>query len=150
MGKELRESILGLTSTSFFVFRIIRGMIENSRTCGIQAADVRFLAGSLRDAEELSWGNGQLEQRKRVVELAMSKQVAKAWEEESNLYGLRNNDMRKSRLRSEIFQRHGWNQIDSGFRLWGAGRKNLDHTKVPDDFLKSKGWNDMDSGFRLI
>jgi hypothetical protein len=125
-------------------------MIENIRTCGVQAADARFLAGTLRDAEELSWSNGQLEHRKRVVELAMCKHMANAWEEESNLYGLRNNDLRKSTLRSAIFKRHGWNQIDSGFRLWGPGKKSPDQARVSDDFLQSKGWNDMDSGFRII
>jgi hypothetical protein len=116
----------------------------------VQSSDARFLASSLRDAEQLSWGNGQLEQRKRVVELAMSKHMPNAWEEESNLYGLRNHDLRKTTLQGAIFQRHGWNQIDSGFRLWGAGRKNPEEARVSDDFLKSKGWNDIDSSFRIL
>ncbi|KAG7352340.1 PPR: pentatricopeptide repeat domain containing protein [Nitzschia inconspicua] len=129
---------------------IIRGMVENSRTCGVQAADARFLAGTLRDAEELIWNDGQLEQRKRVVQLAMSKQMANAWEEESNLYGLRKQHVRNYSQQSSIFQRHGWNQVDSGFRLWGAGRSSNTHESKTDEFLKSKGWNDMDSGFRII
>lgn len=125
-------------------------MVEHSRICGFQASDARFLAGTLRDAEELRWGDGQLQQRKHVVELAMSKQMANAWEEESTLYGLRKQDVKSSPPRNAIFQRHGWNQVDSGFRLWGAGRKNAEGSGGTDEFLKSKGWNDMDSGFRIF
>jgi hypothetical protein len=124
-------------------------MVETSRICGVHSSDARFLARCLRDAEELSWGNGQLEQRKRVVELAMTKQTTNAREEESSLYGLRNNDLR-SKQQSAVFQRHGWNKIDSGFRLWGAGKKNHNQAAVSDHFLMSKGWNEMDSGFRII
>lgn len=124
-------------------------MVENSRTIGVQAADARFLAGTLRDAEELTWGENQLARRKRVVELAMSKQMA--WEEESGLYGLRSrNVLRSSTQQDAMFQRHGWNEVDSGFRLWGAGRKANDKRSNTDEFLKSKGWNDMNSGFRII
>lgn len=130
--------------------RIIRGMVQNCRTCGVQAGDARFLAGTLRDAEELDWNNGQLEQRRRVVEFTMSRQMANAWEEESSLYGLRKQDMRTSSKQNAIFQRHGWNQVDSGFQLWGAGRKSSKKVSSTDEFLKSKGWNDMDSGFRII
>jgi len=46
-----------------------------------------------------------------------------------------------------LFQRHGWNEVDSGFRLWGAG-KIVGHTG--DNFLQSKGWNDIDSSFRVF
>lgn len=121
----------------------------NSRTIGVQAADARFLAGTLRDAEELAWGDGQLAQRKRVVELAMSKQMA--WEEESSLYGLRSRNVLSSATQQDaMFQRHGWNEVDSGFQLWGAGRKANDEGSNTDEFLKSKGWNDMNSGFRII
>jgi hypothetical protein len=86
----------------------------------------------------------------------MSQQhMAAIWEEEADLYGLWT-DKRRRRMNGEdndkqyeIFRRHGWNMVDSGFRLWGAGKK----IRLPsntDKFLKSKGWNDMDSGFRII
>ena len=79
----------------------------------------------------------------------MSKHVANAWEEEAELYGLWKNDgtTRKLRQKDNLFQRHGWNEVDSGFRLWGPGKKNED---AADDFLQSKGWNDIDSGFRVF
>merc|ERR1712161_177082 len=105
-------------------------MGETSRTCGVQASDARFVAGVLRDAKKLDWGEGQLNRRKRAIESAMSKYVAKKLGQEDNL-----------------FQRHGWNEVDSGFRLWGAG-KIVGHTG--DNFLQSKGWNDIDSSFRVF
>ncbi|MGK3738214.1 MAG: hypothetical protein ACI8RD_007758 [Bacillariaceae sp.] len=124
-------------------------MIETCRTCGVQASDARFVAGVLRDAEKLDWGEGQLDQRKRAIDSAMSKHVANAWEEEAELYGLWKNDGTTRKLGQEdnLFQRHGWNEVDSGFRLWGPGKNNED---AADDFLQSKGWNDMDSGFRVF
>jgi hypothetical protein len=123
-------------------------VVENSRSSGIQAGDVRFVAGVLRDAEELNWGEGQLAQRKRAVEFVMKKFMATAWDEEASLYGLRRGNVGSSR--DEIFQRHGWNQVDSGFKLWGSGRKVAEEKSNTDAFLKSKGWNNMDSGFRII
>lgn len=127
---------------------IVKGMVETSRACGVQAADARFVAGVLRDAEKLDWDEGQLDRRKMVVSSAMKKHVANAWEEEAELYGLWKRDSSIKKSDENMFERHGWNEVDSGFRLWGAGKKESDHTA--DDFLQSKGWNDMDSGFRLF
>jgi len=126
---------------------IVTGVIENTRRCGVQAPDARFLAAVLRDAEKLDWGEGQLRRRKWAVESAMSKHVAVAWNEEAELYGLWK-EHRKSE--EEFFQRRGWNKVDSGFRLWGAGRNHFEQTSSTDKFLESKGWNDIDSGFRII
>ncbi len=123
-------------------------MIEYSRSCGLQASDARFVARALRDAEDLDWVEGQLEQRKRGVEYAMRLQIANAWEEEAKLYGLYKETV-GSTQRDAVFERHGWNLVDSGFRLWGAG-KNVEPAPDTDDFLKSKGWNDINSGFRII
>uniref|UniRef100_A0A6U2X956 Uncharacterized protein n=1 Tax=Entomoneis paludosa TaxID=265537 RepID=A0A6U2X956_9STRA len=64
---------------------------------------------------------------------------------------------------NDLFERKGWNQMDSGFRLWGAPgfaqsflaqseddpSRSSEDGKV-DEFLKSKGWNNVDSGFRII
>mmetsp|Transcript_13723 Transcript_13723/g.38636 ORF Transcript_13723/g.38636 Transcript_13723/m.38636 type:complete len:1002 (-) Transcript_13723:66-3071(-) len=128
---------------------IVKGMVETSRTCGVQASDARFAAGVLRDAEMLDWEEGQLEKRKRAIESAMNNHVANAWEEEAELYGLWKKDGASRRLSdNNMFERHGWNEVDSGFRLWGPGKKETERTT--DDFLESKGWNDMDSGFRLF
>ena len=125
---------------------IVKGMIETSRACGVQASDARFVAGVLRDAEKLDWDEGQLNRRKRAIASAMKKHVANAWEEEAELYGLYKRDG-STRNDDNMFERHGWNEVDSGFKLWGAGKES---DKNADDFLQSKGWNDMDSGFRVF
>jgi len=127
---------------------IIKGMIETSRVCGVQAADARFVAGVLRDAEMLNWEEGHLDRRKNFIASAMKKHVANAWEEEAELYGLWKRDSPTTKSDDKMFERHGWNEVDSGFRLWGAGKKESAETS--DDFLKSKGWNDVNSGFRFF
>jgi hypothetical protein len=155
---------------------IIRELVEKSRSgriggAVIQASDARFAAGVLRDAEQLKWDDGQLERRKHVTELAMRKCVGSVWDEEAGLYGLWKSSSSKSEedeQQNTMFERHGWNQVDSGFQLWGAGKRNVDlhnvsssrrtssKTSVADNgigrdkFLQSKGWNDMESGFRIF
>jgi len=127
---------------------VVKGIVETSRACGVQASDARFVAGVLRDAEMLDWEQGQLDRRKIVVASAMKKHVENAWEEEAELYGLWKGDRSSKQSDDNMFERHGWNEVDSGFTLWGSGKK--DKNKDPDDFLQSKGWNGMDSGFRLF
>eukprot|EP00532_Pseudo-nitzschia_australis_P007193 CAMPEP_0168165568 /NCGR_PEP_ID=MMETSP0139_2-20121125/1558_1 /TAXON_ID=44445 /ORGANISM="Pseudo-nitzschia australis, Strain 10249 10 AB" /LENGTH=990 /DNA_ID=CAMNT_0008082697 /DNA_START=307 /DNA_END=3276 /DNA_ORIENTATION=- len=118
---------------------IAKGMVDTSRTCGVQASDARFVAGVLRDAEKLDWEEGQLDRRKMLVESAMNNHVANAWEEEAELYGLWKKDgSRRKSDDNSMFERHGWNKVDSGFRLWGPGKKETERTT--DDFLESKGW----------
>ncbi len=122
-------------------------MIEYGQNDSLLAADVRFVAGVLRDAEKLEWGEGQLERRKRAVQTIMTGRIAGTWEEESELYGLRSADD----YEDQLFKKHGWNKVDSGFRLWGADLMQGSRRKSQqDDFLQSKGWNNVDSGFRII
>lgn len=122
-------------------------MIENGRNGSLRASDVRFVAGVLRDAEKLEWGEGQLESRKRAVQTIMTGRYADTWEEESDLYGLTSVD----EYEDGLFKKHGWNRVDSGFRLWGANlRRENRKLRDNDDFLQSKGWNNVDSGFRII
>lgn len=128
--------------------RILKATIENGKCGNLLASDVRFVAGVLRDAEKLDWGEGQLEGRKRAVQTVMTGYIAGTWKEESSLYGLTDVDD----YEDELFKKHGWNKVDSGFRLWGAAALRLDNrrTRQSDGFLQSKGWNDVDSGFRII
>ncbi len=124
-------------------------MIENSKSGksgGLHATDVRFIAGVLRDAEKLEWGEGQLERRKRAVQTVMTGRIAEAWEEEAGLFGLLEADDSED----DLFKRHGWNKVDSGFRLWGADTVEVDSRRQNDAFLQSKGWTNVDSGFRFI
>ena len=60
------------------------------------------------------------------------------------------NGMRQDNEEDVLFQRKGWNKVDSGFRLWGGGMTDFEPDKSSDAFLKSHGWNDVDSGFRLF
>ena len=108
-------------------------MIVSGQNDSLLAADVRFVAGVLRDAEKLEWGGGQLERRKRAVQTIMTGRMAGTWKEESDLYGLTSVDDYEDRL----FKKHGWNKVDSGFRLWGAdlrlrgSRRGEQHRRRP-------------------
>ena len=93
----------------------------------------------MRDAETLEWDEGQLERRKRAVQNAISGRLGDNWRQESDLRGLFNGTPG-----DDLFKKHGWNKVDSGFRLWGGGKAE------GDEFLKSKGWNNVDSRFRII
>lgn len=133
-----------LTFYDYPINRILRTMVENSKIRNLQALEVRFIAGVLRDAEKLYWPQGQLEKRKLSINMVMTGRIAEAWEEESNLYGLTESDDEKD---NTLFKEHGWNKVDSGFQLWGAGKTGETPTDI---FLQSKGWNSVDSGFRII
>ncbi|KAL3942466.1 MAG: hypothetical protein SGBAC_003350 [Bacillariaceae sp.] len=121
---------------------ILRTLVEISRTRSIHPHEVRFIAGVLRDAEKMEWGEGQLEKRKMSINVVMSGRMADTWKEEASLFGL--NDVVDTDD-DDMFKEHGWNQVDSGFKLWGKRQASVD-----DVFLRSKGWNSVDSGFRII
>ncbi|CAJ1964313.1 unnamed protein product [Cylindrotheca closterium] len=120
---------------------ILKTLVEHSRTRSIHPQEVRFIAGVLRDAEKMEWAEGQLEKRKMSIQVVMSGRMADTWEEEASLFGLNDSVDRED----DIFKEHGWNQVDSGFQLWGKRQAMVD-----DVFLRSKGWNSVDSGFRII
>eukprot|EP00957_Ditylum_brightwellii_P087661 6675150-Ditylum_brightwellii.AAC.1 len=71
--------------------------------------------------------------------------MSEKWKEDENAYGM-DADL------DPLFQKKGWNKVDSGFRLWGGGlnenrqkTRNKSHKGDVDEFLESKGWNDVDS-----
>lgn len=134
----------------YLVDTIIRGMVETSRNRAVLASDARFIARVLRDAEKLDWGEGELDSKKSEIDSLMNKHAPESWQEEAELYGLwKSNGISEKLGDDNLFQRHGWNEVDSGFRLWGAGAgKTTDRNT--DSFLQSKGWNDFDSGFHLF
>lgn len=113
----------------------------------MQKADEQFIASIMRDAEKLEWGEGQLERRKRAVQTFVTGQVAGRGRQEADLYGL----LAVDDTEDEFLKKHGWNRVDSGFRLWGGGNVEKGGVQKEDDeFLQSKGWNKLDSGFRII
>ena len=127
----------------------MRTLVENSKVRNLHAAEIRFIAGVLRDAEKLYWPEGQLEKRKLSINMVMTGRIAKTWEEEASLYGLTESTEEEEEEDNSLFKEHGWNKVDSGFKLWGA-RKISDSESPNDIFLQSKGWNSVDSGFRII
>jgi hypothetical protein len=125
----------------------LKALIKTGRKGGLQKADEQFIASIMRDAEKLEWGEGQLERRKRAVQTFVTGQVAGRGRQEADLYGL----LAVDDTEDEFLKKHGWNRVDSGFRLWGGG--NVEEggvQKEDDEFLQSKGWNKLDSGFRII
>ncbi len=143
----LLSLLANLTHAWVFRFRILKSMIEHGTNGALMASDVRFIAGVLRDAEKLDWASGQLERRKRAVKTIMTGRIAGTWEEESELYGLK----RVDDYEDNLFKKHGWNKVDSGFNLWGSkATSDRRRQDASDDFLQSKGWNNVDSGFRII
>jgi len=139
--------VLTMPCVPLFSCRILKAMIKSGQNGRMLASDVRFVAGVLRDAEALNWAEGQLERRKLAVKKIMTGRIAGTWKEESDLFGLANPD----HYEDEMFKKHGWNKVDSGFRLWGS-ESNIGSSsrRSSDKFLQSKGWNNVDSGFRII
>jgi len=128
------------------VDRVIKTII---RTGTLQKKDSPLIAAIVRDAEKLSWRPGQLERRKRAIQATLSKttKLMRAWKDNED------DDFLRRAISSEdaLFKKKGWNEVDSGFRLWGGGRMDAKaKSSVVDEFFERKGWNDVDSGFRII
>lgn len=103
----------------------------------------------LRDAENLTWDDGQLERRKRAVRDRL-RDVLK------NDISIEISSPPATSPNDDLFERKGWNTVDSGFLLWGRGRRESEkrrsttNQKAACKFLESHGWNDVNSGFRLF
>ena len=120
-------------------------MIKKGRNSGLQKSEILFVATVIRDAEKLAWDDGQLLKRQRAVKSVIGSRGREFWRDEADFQGFK----REEELEDELFKRHGWNKVDSGFRLWGGGARE-DNRPKQDGFLQSKGWNNVDSGFRII
>jgi hypothetical protein len=117
---------------------------------GYQPKDIQFALAVIRDSENLDWEPGQFERRKQSVRAELIGRVSEVWKENERWFGMA---AAADDVEDELFRKKGWNQVDSGFRLWGGGRDGFAagrSDRVVDEFLASKGWNDMDSSFRLI
>jgi len=138
----------GLGPDHGLVDTVLQRMLAFGRSgVPLTKADAEFVAVVLRDAENLEWSPGQLEKRKRASFSVLSDLLRSVWLRKDEL------SMYESKT-DNLLQRKGWNEVDSGFSLWGGGRNELavfsDEKPVVDEFLKDHGWNDVDSGFRLI
>lgn len=124
---------------------VLKALLKTAQTNWLTDSDVRFVANVLRDAENLGWADGQLYRRKRAVRAVLADRLRETFNQDDDLYRLVSPDVGVD----ELFQKHGWNQVDSGFRLWGRNNDVADGEGV-DKFLQSKGWNNVDSGFRIF
>jgi len=128
---------------------ILRTILRHARSGSLSRKEAHFVATVLRDAEQLSWEEGQLERRKRAVRGVLSDLLRDVWKQDDELSSLLS-------VEDDLFRRKGWNKVDSGFSLWGKGReaaspiKPIPKENTVDKFLSKHGWNDVDSGFRIL
>jgi len=99
---------------------IIIKVMYQKRTLGYKKEHVHFLLDMLEDAVSNTKSQDYLK-RSHVIKQTLV----------------------KSRT-SEIWKKHGWNEVDSSFPI------TLKHETKRDSFLQSKGWNDVSSSFRII
>ncbi len=162
-------------------------MISGGNSLGINDEDIRFTTTVLNDAKNLNWKRGELHKREMAVKGIFMGRLSEAWKEDEQGYGMNTKKLkrgsrsgsRKTDQVDPLFQKKNWNQIDSGFRLWGGGtyeadigmtttsskqegsssssssRRRSDTRTVKnnnevDEFLESKNWNDIDSSFRIL
>lgn len=152
-------------------------MVSGGNSLGINDEDIRFTTTVLNDAKNLDWKRGEYRKRQMAVKGIFMGRLSEAWKEDEQGYGMNNS---RSKVRSSspkmknkkeaidpLFQKKNWNQIDSGFKLWGGGgvgnsggeetgssansptSKSKNNDGV-DEFLESKNWNDIDSSFRIL
>ena len=131
---------------TILVDTILSAMISGG-PIGFNDDDVRFTLTVLRDGERLEWVGRQYESRKRAVRAILVGCSSEIWKNDEFAFGL----MNEEDPLDPLFKKKGWNEIDSGFRLWGGGDgKEQEENSSVDSFLASKGWNDMNSGFRYF
>ncbi|KAL7553554.1 hypothetical protein ACHAWF_016852 [Thalassiosira exigua] len=139
-----------ISPDTVLVDAILTAMISGG-PIGFEESDVKFTLSVLRDSAHLDWGDGQYEKRKRAVRGVLVGCSSEIWKKDEFAFGLVSEEPD-----DPLFEKKGWNKIDSGFRLWGGsgGVKEDDIWQQDgedvDSFLASKGWNDIDSGFRLL
>lgn len=120
---------------------ILKAMLRHGGEDSIlDKSSIRFVSSVIQDAENLKWPEGQLDRRKR----AFRHRLRGIWIAEST---------EVDNVNDNLFKRKGWNNVNSGFRLWGGGRQeSSSQNEKPQkcDFLEAHGWNNVDSGFRLF
>lgn len=137
----MREA--GLRLDSILVDCILKNVLDPSVVPSLKRPDIRFIVDVVADAENIRWETGQLERRQRAVKAVVGDRIVEVYGQD--VIGTNGDD--------PLFQQKGWNQVDSGFKLWGGNNEmeTSDTQGEPiDSFLDSHGWNDVDSGFRLF
>ena len=146
MYRDMKQTWM-ISPDTFLVDTILSTMIS-SGSVAFNDDEIRFILTVLRDGECLDWEGRQYERRKRAVRAILVGCSSEVWKNDEFAYGLMN-----EYPQDPLFKKKGWNEIDSGFRLWGSSddkfAEQAEKASV-DSFLASKGWNDMDSGFRIL
>mmetsp|Transcript_36807 Transcript_36807/g.88749 ORF Transcript_36807/g.88749 Transcript_36807/m.88749 type:complete len:1082 (+) Transcript_36807:321-3566(+) len=137
-----------ISPDTILVDTILNTMISGG-PIGFEDSDVKFTLLVLRDGSRLEWERGQYEKRKKAVRGILVGCSSEVWKNDEFAFGLVSEEPDDT-----LFEKKGWNKIDSGFRLWGGGGDLMQQVEGDgssvDSFLASKGWNDIDSGFRFI
>ena len=120
-------------------------MVSGGNSLGLEEKEIEFTLSVLRDARNLDYSYKQMKGRERAVKGILIGRTSEVWKLNEERYGMNENVV------DPLFKRKNWNQIDSGFRLWGGGReKSKKEATKKDKFLESHSWNDIDSGFRIL
>ena len=112
-------------------YSILTAMISGGNSLGINNEDVRFTMNVLKDAKKLKWKRGELYKHEMAVKGVCMGRISEAWKEDEDKYGMGSNgsDARGSisvgnnkgeKELDPLFKKKNWNEIDSGFRLWGG------------------------------
>lgn len=119
-------------------------MVSGGNSLGLDEKDIEFTLSTLRDARDIDYSPKELKGRERAVRAILVGRTSEVWKVDEKGYGM------DKGVVDPLFKRKNWNQIDSGFRLWGGGReKSIKNPTTKDEFLESHSWNDMNSGFRI-
>ena len=147
------KSSWGISPDIALVDIILSAMVGGG-SLGLDAKDMEFIRKVLRDAEGLQgWAPNQLEDRIKEVRFLLLGRLSEAWKTNESAFGIddRATSTGKVSPRDPLFERKGWNTVDSGFRLWGGGfgEGEEDATETVDAFLREHGWNEIGGvGFR--
>jgi len=147
------KSSWGISPDIALVDIILSAMVGGG-SLGLDEKDMKFIRKVLRDAEGLQgWAPNQLEDRIKEVRFLLLGRLSEAWKTNESAFGIddRTTSTGKVSPRDPLFERKGWNTVDSGFRLWGGGfgEGEEDATETVDAFLREHGWNEIGGvGFR--
>jgi hypothetical protein len=157
------KSSWGISPDIALVDIILSAMVGGG-SLGLDAKDMEFIRKVLRDAEGLQgWAPNQLEDRIKEVRFLLLGRLSEAWKNDESAFGIDDRAASTGKVipRDPLFERKGWNTVDSGFRLWGGGfgggtpssEGEEDSTETVDAFLREHGWNEIGgvgAGFRLF
>lgn len=153
------KSSWGIVPDTALIDIILSAMVGGG-SLGLDSEDIDFIRKVLRDAEALQgWAPNQLEERIKEVRFLLLGRLSEAWKNDEAAFGVDDSSPPSTAKVDPLFERKGWNTVDSGFRLWGGGFGGIstptletegDNAEIVDSFLQQHGWNSIDNGFRIF